>query len=180
MLLEENQRQNLVSRSSEAELWDRHILDSAQLLDFDGRSSTCWLDVGTGAGFPGLVLAILSRSEHILVEPRRRRADFLSHVIAAIGLGNRTRVVQRHVERLEYSPINFVTARAVSSVENLVASTRHLADGATIWLLHKGRSAAAEIDAAKRVLWADFEMLPSITDPDAAIVKVSNLRSGRA
>lgn len=177
LLIQENKRQNLIARSTEDALWDRHILDSAQLLDFADQSGACWLDVGTGAGFPGLVLAILSPTQHILVEPRRRRAAFLSEATVALGLENHVRVVQQDVERMSHpAAINAITARAVSSVGSLINSTRHLADESSIWLLHKGRTAAAEVDAARRVLCAKFEMFPSMTDPDAAIVRISNLQ----
>lgn len=180
LLREESQQQNLIARSTQAQLWDRHILDSAQLLDYSSQTSGSWLDVGTGAGFPGLVVAILSRSEHVLVEPRRRRAEFLSHVVATVNIGDRVKVVPKSVERVTRSPAAVITARAVSSIESLIVSTRHLADASTIWLLHKGRNATAEVDPARLVLFANFEMLRSMTDPDAAIVKVSNLRDAPA
>lgn len=180
LLLAENQHQNLIARSTEAGVWDRHILDSAQLLDFAKPTKGCWLDVGTGAGFPGLVLAILSRCEHILVEPRRRRADFLSSVVSGLGLSDRVEVVQQEVERVKRPACRVITARAVSSIEAVVTATRHFSDDSTAWLLHKGRSAAAEAAAARSVLCADVEMYPSMTDSEASIVKVTGLASRRA
>lgn len=179
LLLNENSRQNLIAKSTESRIWDRHILDSAQLLNFAPSSSATWLDVGSGAGFPGLVLAILSRSQHILVEPRRRRAGFLSDVVAALALGTRVRVEQKMVEKLDDKPVGVITGRAVTSVHDLLARTRHLADSSTIWLLHKGRSARAEVELARQQVSATFSLLPSMTDPEAAIVKVSGLKDLR-
>src|SRR3546814_9700097 len=87
-LLEENQRQNLISRSSEAAIWQRHIADSAQLLRFVPReTSGVWLDLGTGAGFPGLVIAVLRPARPVvLVESRPLRARWLSQMARELAL----------------------------------------------------------------------------------------------
>lgn len=179
LVLAENGNQNLIATSTGATIWDRHILDSAQLVDFAPARERCWLDVGSGAGFPGLVLAILTRSQHVLVEPRRRRAEFLEQAAKSLGINQSVRIVQTPVEKFEHPPVGTITARAVASVAKLLSVTHHLADQSTAWLLHKGRSARAEVDEA-RALWnADFELLPSCTAPDAAIVRVTSLTARR-
>lgn len=171
LVIAECRNQNLIARSTEPLIWKRHILDSAQLLGLARDRERCWLDVGSGAGFPGMVLAILTRSEHVLVEPRRRRADFLAHVAAALGLTN-VRIVRSTVETLTRSPVGTITARAVASIDKLLASTQHLADASTTWLLHKGRTGASEVASVRPIWNARFDLLPSLTDPSASIVRV--------
>ena len=86
MLREENQRQNLVSASTLDQLWERHILDSAQLVRFEPHAGASWVDIGSGAGLPGIVLACLVEGPVTLIEPRRLRAEFLHKVCESLGL----------------------------------------------------------------------------------------------
>lgn len=179
LVLAENRHQNLIAKSTEASIWDRHILDSAQLVRLAHDRQQCWLDVGAGAGFPGMVLAILLRREHVLVEPRRRRAEFLEQSAAALGLADNVRVLQSVVERVKRTGVGTITARAVTSVEKLLSATHHLAGESTTWLLHKGRNASDEIEHAKTIWDARFETIQSLTAADAAIVRVTGLTGRR-
>src|SRR5262245_8863545 len=77
LLLDEHERQKRIARATVEEVWERHILDSAQLVRFAPRPDSSWLDIGSGAGLPGLVIAILTQGPVTLVEPRKLRADFL-------------------------------------------------------------------------------------------------------
>lgn len=180
LVLVGNASQNLIAKSTEETIWGRHILDSAQLLDHIRDRERCWLDVGSGAGFPGLVLALLTQSEHVLVEPRRRRAEFLDQAARSLEVNQRVRVLQSAVEKIEHRQVGTVTARAVASIDKLLSATHHLADRSTTWLLHKGRSAGAEVDQAKALWNAEFEMLPSVTDSQSAIVRVTDLTGRRS
>ena len=87
LLREESERQNLVSAATLDHIWDRHILDSAQLLRFEPGSGASWVDIGSGAGLPGIVIACLTDGPVTLVEPRRLRADFLHKVTESLQLG---------------------------------------------------------------------------------------------
>lgn len=127
-----------------------------------------------------MVLAILTQSDHLLVEPRRRRADFLLHAVATLQLKESVRIVQSPVERLREPLARTITARAVSSLDKLIAMTMHLADRSTVWLLHKGRDVSAEVEQAEAFWDASFEMLPSITDPQSAIVRITNFAGRRS
>ena len=137
--------------------------------------------MGSGAGFPGLVLALLSDAQHTLVEPRRLRAEFLRHAASHLGLESRVTIVQRKVERVTDEPFDVVTARAVASLTATVEATAHLANRATQWLLHKGRSAAAEVAELRAAWGGEISRLPSVTDPEASIVELRDLHrsSGR-
>lgn len=173
LLVEENQRQNLVAKSTLDDLWRRHIDDAAQLVSYDARSAT-WLDIGSGAGLPGIVVAILTGNPMVLVEPRRLRAEFLQRVVDELGLD--AAVVQSKVEGIKRSPVDIITARAVASIDRLFGMAAHLSHNGTRWVLPKGRTANSELDEARKTWQGDFRLEPSRTDPDAQILIASRVR----
>ena len=173
LMVEENQRQNLVAKSTIDDLWRRHIDDAAQLVAHDARSAT-WLDIGSGAGLPGIVIAILTGNPMVLVEPRRLRADFLQRVVDDLKLD--ATVIQSKVETIHRPPVDIITARAVASVERLFEMALHLSHNGTRWVLPKGKSAHLELEEAKKTWQGDFRLEPSRTDPDAQILIASRVR----
>lgn len=175
LLLEANERQNLIAKSTEAEIWARHIADSAQLARLASRPDSSWVDVGSGAGLPGLVIAILTEGPVTLVEPRKLRADFLQHAADALGLRPRVKVACAKAERLS-GKYDVITARAVAPAEVLLGISQHLSTDKTLWLLPKGKSAQSELDAAKRAWQGDFRLEPSETSSEASILVASRVR----
>ena len=144
LLAEENERQNLVSVASLASVWQRHFADSLQLLDQVPRGTSPWLDLGTGAGFPGLALAAAApESSFVLMESRKRRVDWLTRAAADLGLEN-CRVVGARVENVETFPAAVIVARAFAPLGKLLRLSARFSTPATVWLLPKGRSAAQE------------------------------------
>ncbi|HET7708582.1 MAG TPA: 16S rRNA (guanine(527)-N(7))-methyltransferase RsmG [Sphingomicrobium sp.] len=174
LIREENRRQNLVSRSTLDTLWGRHIVDSAQLARFEPFDGASWLDIGSGAGLPGLVLAALVAGPVTLVEPRRLRADFLQRAAAELDL-----VVTVHLSKVEALRGRFdsITARAVASVDRLLHLGAHLAHSGTKWVLPKGKSAQSELAEARRNWQCAAQVEPSITDPESAILLLSKVRA---
>ena len=173
LLVDENQRQNLVAKSTLEDLWRRHIDDAAQLVAHDARSAT-WLDIGSGAGLPGIVIAILTGNPMVLVEPRRLRADFLQRVVDDLELD--ATVIHSKVETIRRPPVDIITARAVASVDRLFEMALHLSHNGTRWVLPKGKSAHLELEEAKKTWQGDFRLEPSRTDPDAQILIASRVR----
>tara|TARA_B100000678_G_scaffold223542_2_gene191148 strand:+ start:1259 stop:1876 length:618 start_codon:yes stop_codon:yes gene_type:complete len=170
ILREENERQNLIARSTVSDLWTRHILDSEQLLRWGSTGETAsWLDIGSGAGLPGIVLAILHSGPVALVEPRRKRAEFLSEVSERLGLAN-VRVFQRKIEQVKGEKADCITARAVASLPSLFASSIHCAHKDSVFILPKGRSAHSEVEAAREAWQGMFHVEQSVTDPGSHIV----------
>lgn len=174
LLIAENQVQNLISKSTEADLWNRHFADAAQLIALAPEGAS-WIDIGSGAGLPGLVIAILTGAPVTLVEPRRLRADFLSRAVTEMDLTNVT-VVHAKGEAVPRARYGVITARAVASVDRLFAMTAHLSHGGTMWVLPKGRSAQSELDEARKSWQGMFRLEPSRTDPDARILIASGVR----
>jgi 16S rRNA (guanine527-N7)-methyltransferase len=175
LLLEENERQNLIARSTLDDIWQRHIADGAQLVRFAPRLDSSWLDIGSGAGLPGMVIAILTKGPVTLVEPRRLRAEFLERATDALGLRDRVTVQATKVERIT-GAFEVITARAVASLDVLLGISRHLSTDKTQWLFPKGKSAQLELDEARRSWQGSFRLEPSVTSREAAILVASHVR----
>ncbi len=169
MVLAENAQQNLISAATQNRMWTRHIVDSAQLLLFRKSQSGSWLDLGTGAGFPGLIVAMICSGPITLVESRRRRAEFLMDSANQLGLGNVT-VRQTRLEVLETRKFNTISARAFAPLARIFEIAHRFSNNGTIWLLPKGRSANTELENVKKTWQGVFHVEQSITDPDAGIV----------
>ena len=174
-LIAENERQNLIARSTVGEVWQRHIADSAQLIRFAPRPDSSWLDIGSGAGLPGLVVAILTQGPATLVEPRKLRADFLRTVAADLGLADRVTVYGTKVERLT-GKFDVITARAVAPLAELLGISHHLSTDKTIWVLPKGKSVQSELDEALTAWQGSFRLETSVTSGEAAILVAAGVR----
>jgi 16S rRNA (guanine527-N7)-methyltransferase len=174
LLREESGRQNLVSASTLDHIWGRHILDSAQLVRFEPHSGASWLDIGSGAGLPGIVIACLVEGPVTLVEPRRLRADFLHRTAESLHL--RVKVHCAKVERVE-GTFDIITARAVANLTRLLEISAHLSTRKTVWALPKGRNALAELSAARRAWQGEFRVERSVTDAESYIVVGTGVRT---
>ena len=175
LLLQENERQNLISKSTVDEIWERHIADSAQLVRFAPRPDSSWLDIGSGAGLPGMVIAILTKGPVTLVEPRKLRANFLGRTAETLGLGGRVTVHAAKAERIQ-GEFDVITARAVASVDALLRISQHLSTDKTLWLFPKGKRAQLELEEAQRAWQGSFRLEPSVTSQEAAILVASGVR----
>lgn len=173
-----NTRQNLIARSTIESFWRRHLIDSAQLLLFAKREPASWLDLGSGAGFPGLVIALLSEYQVVLSEERRKRADHLEAMIAQLRLSNAS-VLRGRIEMQKAAPFAVISARAFAPLERLFALAHHLSSPETLWLLPKGKSAASELEVARITWQGDFRIEPSVTDPDGAIIIATGVQPRR-
>lgn len=170
MLRAENQVQNLVSEASLSQVWQRHFADCAQLLNHVPRETIGpWLDLGSGAGFPALVIAVLRPElEMVAVESRARRIDWLQRASAELGL-DRFRVDGRRLERVESFAAAVISARAFAPLDRSVALSARFSTGDTTWVLPKGRSARDEVERLSG--WRHtFHVEQSLTDPEAGIV----------
>lgn len=176
MVATEQTLQNLVSAATLPHFWSRHIVDSAQLLNLARGGTGPWLDIGSGAGLPGLVIAILTSGPVTLVEPRPLRADFLRRVIEALNLDAVT-VAAMPLARLKPSNFGIVTARAVAVLPKLVAMTIPFTDLSTVWVLPKGKSARAELESLPSTWQGDWTIAPSVTDPESHILIGRGIRT---
>lgn len=165
---------NLIGAATRDVLMSRHIADSAQILT---HCSGCesWLDLGSGAGLPGIVLAILTGKPTVLVEARTLRADWLRRVVAVLGL---SQVVVEHarIESVATAPFAAITARAFAPLHRLLPLAYRFSTPTTAWVLPKGRSAAKELASVRDAWQGVFTLVPSVTDPFSAIILARDVR----
>ena len=176
-LAEQNERINLVGPSALADYWSRHVLDSAQLLKLE-PAARIWMDIGAGAGFPGLVLAILLKGRDgacvHLVESMEKRARFLTQIakdfsLPAVVHGARAETLARPPK------LEIVAARACAPMPRLLSyAAPHLKFGAK-GLFLKGRGVEAELTEARRSWRFQAELLPSVSDPSGRVVRIERL-----
>jgi 16S rRNA (guanine527-N7)-methyltransferase len=168
-----NQRINLVGRNTIGTVWQRHILDSAQLMAHLPPGTRRVIDLGTGAGLPGLILAILGVPEVHLVESDRRKAVFLAEAIRVTRASARL-----HVGRAEALPrlsADALTARACAHLTDLLALAEPFIGTRTVCLFHKGKNVGAELTEAALGWDMLAETLPSVADPSGCILKLKGV-----
>lgn len=170
-LREANVHQNLVSSASLDEVWQRHIADSAQLLDHVSRETRgLWLDLGTGAGLPGLILAIMRpQREFVLIESRKLRIKWLEEIVANLGLTN-CKVAGSDIAAANDMSADTISARAFAPLDRLLKLSARFSTHNTAWVLPKGRSAAQEVASLPAPLRALFHVEQSVTNAEAGIV----------
>ncbi len=170
LLAAENEQQNLVSDKSIESVWQRHVADSLQLLTHVSRGTSPWLDLGSGAGMPGLILAMAQPDLTIhLVESRKRRVAWLESVKAQFSLSN-CHIHGSKLENIETFPTGVICARAFAPLGKLLRLSARFSTRETTWLLPKGRSAVQELSEQPESLRAMFHVEQSRTDPQAGIV----------
>ena len=170
LLREENGRQNLVSAASLDHVWLRHVVDSGQLIPVSRGTAGVWLDLGTGAGFPGLIVALLdSAREVVMVESRARRIEWLQSVVDRFALTN-ARVVGGRLETVAEFKAGVISARAFAPLDRLVALAARFSTPQTQWLLPKGRNGAKELHDMPKSLQLMFHVEPSLTSSDSVIL----------
>jgi 16S rRNA (guanine527-N7)-methyltransferase len=170
LLAEENQRQNLVSSGSLESVWTRHIYDSAQLLRFAPFGAKTWLDLGSGAGFPGLIVAALFPGRVTLVESRRLRVDFLRRGAAVLGVDERIDILCSRIEAVPARVFDVISARAFAPLDRLLLAGERFSTAKTRWILPKGRNAQSELAEARSSWQGEFRLERSETDAEAMIV----------
>jgi 16S rRNA (guanine527-N7)-methyltransferase len=173
-----NKAINLVAESTVSALWTRHILDSAQLIKIEG-SARKWVDVGSGGGFPGLVVAFLIQDrggEIDLIESNRKKAAFLQAMVGQFGLParvNASRIEDCH-SRIRQPQV--VTARALAGLPALIGLTEPWLAGGAKGLFHKGRDYMLEVEESTHRWVFDLVEHRSVVDPGGVILELSDVR----
>lgn len=173
-----NPRINLVSPRTLAAAWERHFLDSAQLLDLAPASTRHWVDLGSGGGFPGAVVAILAAERRPglsvkLVESDQRKAVFLRTVAREVGVA--MHIVNKRIEDTRFSDADLISARALAPLTELLGHVERLMTPAGTALFPKGRGYRKEITEALEAWTFDCEKHPSKTDAEAVVLEIGNV-----
>ena len=173
-----NARINLVAPATIEAVWTRHVADSAQLFDLAPASASSWIDLGSGAGFPGLVVAALAADKqpgrHVtLVESDTRKAAFLAAAARQMGLD--VTVEPRRIEALVPRPFDIVSARALAPLARLCALAYPFSAKGTVFLFPKGRGVNSELTAATAHWHIHAEQIASRTSPEANVLRILEL-----
>jgi 16S rRNA (guanine527-N7)-methyltransferase len=168
-----NQHINLIAFSTEQDIWRRHIEDSAQLYPYVAEAKII-ADVGSGAGLPGMVLAILGCKNVHLIESDKRKSIFLKECVREFSLAKHVIVHDQRVESIPSLQCDVIVSRACASLEQLLAYAKpHMADSARCIFL-KGKRALEEITIASK--WRfDYSLHPSMIDSEGVILEVTNV-----
>jgi 16S rRNA (guanine527-N7)-methyltransferase len=173
-----NKNINLISKSTVPNLWERHILDSVQIYYATQGNFKRWLDIGSGAGFPGLVVAILASeksddSEIVLVESDKRKCAFLHTVRRELNLN--LSIINNRIDYCDAQNADIISARALANLTKLFElSFKHMCENTT-FIFPKGRSWQEEIVAAEKTWNFSWEAVNSITDSQAVVLKIGEL-----
>ena len=179
LVLRWNPKINLISRASAADVWDRHVVDSAQVFLQMPEVCESWIDLGSGGGFPGIIVAILASHRKpglrvTLVESDQRKAVFLRQAVRELGLT--CTVFAKRIEDLSGLTADVVSARALASLDKLLEMSAPLLAAGGGCLFSKGANRAQELVEAGRNWGFTVTEHPSLTEPTAAILKITDLR----
>lgn len=178
LLVKWNRVINLIGRGSISELSDRHFSDSGQIFDLAPLSASNWVDLGSGAGFPGLVVAVMAAEvapdvRVTLVEADQRKAEFLRAVSRETGVS--VDVICGRIEDVPPLGAEVISARALAPLANLCGYSARHGTQDSVSLFMKGRQYQDELADARRRWNFDVETIPSLTSPDATILRMRNI-----
>lgn len=170
-------RINLIAPSTIATIWDRHVRDSAQLVTYAPSVWTHWVDLGSGGGFPGVVIATLAKPDQYvtLIESDLRKCTFLRSTIRELGLD--AQVVHGRIEQTQIGAPNVVSARALASLDRLLTYSNDMLSEDGTALFPKGETYEGEILTARETWDFECDVLPSITKESARILRISRIRT---
>lgn len=175
-LLDENGKYNFIGKSTIDQVWSRHILDCAQLMQFIKNPQKKFADLGSGAGLPGVVLSLFGLKEIHLIEKSFRKADFLRKIKNISP--NRIFVHQAKLEELENINFDCIMSRALAPLDKLLEYCQKFLKEDGYCLFLKGKNLPLEISQAKQKFSFEFELFPSLTSKESNIIlinKISNL-----
>ena len=169
---------NLISNSSVSDLWSRHIVDSAQLFLFTLPDEGLWLDVGSGGGFPGIVVSIVAKElapslQVVLVESDNRKCVFLRTVIRELGLS--VKVINDRIENVKLDDVVYLSARALRNLNSLLFIVENNVSRETICVFPKGRSYKKELVESQKNWKFDLNLIDSNTSEDSKVIVLKGL-----
>jgi len=167
---------NLIGKSTRTSIWGRHILDSAQIEKHLHKENNKYItiDVGTGGGFPGIVLAALGRKDLLLCEKSKKKNLFLNVIAKECDLN--IKIFEDKVEYLKVSNVRTIISRAFAPLKDLLRRVKHFVYSDTTLVLHKGKTYMQEINEAKKIFSFSYKCYTSLTDPYAKILQIKNVQ----
>ena len=170
MLLDENKRINLISKTTVDDIEDRHFLDSIQLITLIGNKAHSLVDIGTGAGLPGILLAIGGCKSVYLVEKQAKKCDFLNRVNNKLELD--MHILNLRIEDIDDNQFDYVVSRAFAKLNKIISITKNITHKKSKYILLKGKTYFDEIKSVNKKKF-NIRYTDSITSPDSKIIELS-------
>ena len=167
---------NFVGKSTINKIWVRHVIDSMQIISIlpKEKRGKYLLDVGTGAGFPGVILSIMGRNNVVLCDKSPKKVYFLKKILQECSLS--IEIQNNRIENFFKENIEVIVSRAFSSIKKLISSIYHIVTKDTVLVIHKGKKYRDEIEEAKEFFIFKFEKFQSITSKEGVILKIKNIK----
>ena len=174
-LIKHNEHTNLVGKSTIENIWDRHVLDCLQLTKYITNKKLKILDLGTGAGLPGVLLSIVGYKRVLMVDSVKKKTDFVRKIIKELSLT--AKIQNKRIENPPISQHDIIVSRALAPLVKLLTYARMYSNKNTTSLFLKGRNAISEIDIAGKVFFFEFKKIKSLSSDDGCILKINNIRN---
>ena len=169
-----NSYRNLVGKSTLLNPWDRHICDSLQIMSFIKNKNSSILDMGTGAGLPGIVLSILGYKNITMIDSRKKKTEFVKQIIEKLEL--KAKIINSRLEDMQPSTFQYITSRALASLDKLLYYSLFFSNDKTRLIFLKGKNVNKEILEAKKIFFFDYKIYESISSGGGFVVKIKDFK----
>ena len=173
-----NQHTNLIGKSTIENIWDRHVLDCLQLTKYINNKKLKILDLGTGAGLPGVLLSIVGYQNVLMIDSIKKKTDFVKKTIKELSLS--AKIQNKRIEKAPISQHDIIVSRALAPLTKLLTYARMYSNKNTTSLFLKGRNVNNEINKTMKEFFFDFEKIESISSGDGCILQVKNIKAKNA
>ena len=174
-IVDYNKHTNLIGKSTIENIWDRHVLDCLQLTKYISHKNMKIVDLGTGAGLPGILLSIVGYKNVQMVDSVKKKTDFVRKIIKELSLT--AKIQNKRIEKPPTSQHDIIVSRALAPLVKLLTYARMYSNKNTTSLFLKGRNATSEIDIASKVFFFEFEKIKSLSSDDGCVLKINNIRN---
>jgi 16S rRNA (guanine527-N7)-methyltransferase len=174
-IIEHNKHTNLVGKSTIENIWDRHVLDCLQLTKYIFNKKLKILDLGTGAGLPGVLFSIVGFQKVLMVDSVKKKTDFVRKIIKELSLT--AKIQNKRIEKPPTSQHDIIVSRALAPLVKLLTYARMYSNKNTTSLFLKGRNVTSEIDIASKVYFFEFEKIKSLSSDEGCVLKINNIRN---
>ena len=169
-----NPSRNLVGKSTLLNPWDRHICDSLQIMSFIKNKNSSILDMGTGAGLPGIVLSILGYKNITMIDSRKKKTEFVKQIIEKLEL--KAKIINSRLEDMRFSPFQYITSRALASLDKLLNYSLFFSNDKTRLIFLKGKNVNTEILEAKKFFFFDYKIYKSKSSDGGFVIKIKDFK----
>ena len=174
-IIKHNKHTNLVGKSTIENIWDRHVLDCLQLTKHITNKKLKILDLGTGAGLPGVLLSIAGYQRVLMVDSVKKKTDFVRQIIKELSLT--AKIQNKRIEKPPTSQHDIIVSRALAPLVKLLTYARMYSNKNTTLLFLKGRNVISEIDKATKVYLFEFEKIKSLSSDEGCVLKINNIKN---